>query len=86
MCKVNEDLKEIYEYQTDSDYVNDCLTNIRNNLTELEDRSRSNNIKINGTAEEVGETLEKYERKTWCLLSEGLEINDVVMEHKRAKN
>ena len=85
MCKVNEDLKEIYEYQTDSGYVNDGLTNIRNNLTELEDRSRSNNIKISRTAEEAGETWEKYERKT-CLLSEGLEINDVVMEYKRAKN
>ena len=85
MCKVNEDLKEIYEYQTDSGYVNDGLTNIRNNLTELEDRSRSNNIKISRTAKEAGETWEKYERKT-CLLSEGLEINDVVMEHKRAKN
>lgn len=59
MCKVNEDLKEIYEYQTDSGYVNDGLTNIRNNLTELEDRSRSNNIKISRTAEEAGETWEK---------------------------
>ena len=29
MCKVIEDLKEIYEYQIDPDYVNDSLTDIR---------------------------------------------------------
>ena len=29
MCKVKEDLKEIYEYQIDPDYVNDSLTDIR---------------------------------------------------------
>ena len=48
MCKVKEDLKEIYEYQIDPDYVNDSLTDIRNKLTELEDRSRGNNIRIDG--------------------------------------
>ena len=32
---------DIYEY--DPDYVNDSLTAIRNKLTELEDRSRTNN-------------------------------------------
>ena len=58
MCKVKEDLKEIYEYQIDPDYVNDSLTGIRNKLTELEDRSRRNKIRIDGTAEEPGETWE----------------------------
>ena len=38
MCKVKEDLKEIYEYQINPDYVNDSLTDIRNKLIELEDR------------------------------------------------
>ena len=28
MSKVKEDLKEIYEYQTDSDYVKENLTDI----------------------------------------------------------
>ena len=56
MCKVKEDLKEIYEYQIDPDYVNDSLTDIRNKLTELEDRSRGNNIRIDGITEEPGET------------------------------
>ena len=44
MCKVQGDLKEIYEYQIDPDYVNDSLTDTRNKLTELEDSSRKNNI------------------------------------------
>ena len=38
MCKVKEDLKEIYEYQISPDDVNDSLTDIRNKLIELEDR------------------------------------------------
>ena len=38
MCKVKEDLKEIHKYQIDPDYVNDSLTDIKNKLTELEDR------------------------------------------------
>ena len=44
MCKAKEDLKEIYEYQIDPDYVNDSLMDIRNKLTDLEGRSRRNNI------------------------------------------
>ena len=51
MCKVKQDLKEIYEYQIDPDYVNDSLTDIRNKLTELADRLRRNDIRIDGIAE-----------------------------------
>ena len=80
MCSVKEDLKEIDKYQIDPDYVNDSLTDVRNNLTELEDRSRRNNILIDGIAEEPGETWEKCERKVQRLLSEELDINDVVIE------
>ena len=80
MCKVKEDLKEIYEYQIDPDYVNDSLADIRNKLTELEDRSRRNNIRIDRIAEEPGETWEECERKVHRLLSEELDINDVVIE------
>ena len=54
MFKVKENLKEVYEYQTDPDYVNDSLTDTRNKLTELEDTSRKNNIRIDGIAEEIG--------------------------------
>ena len=56
MCKVKKDLKETYEYQIDPDYLNDSLTDIRNKLTELEYRSISNSIRIDGIAEELGET------------------------------
>ena len=80
MCKVKEDLKEIYEYQIDPDYVNDSLTDIRNKLTELEERSRRNNIRIDGIAEEPVETWDKREKKVQRLLSEELDINDVVTE------
>ena len=59
ICKVKEGLKEIYEYQIDPDYVNDSLTDIRNKLTEFEDRLRRNNIQIDGIAEEPGETWEE---------------------------
>ena len=80
MCKVKEDLKEIYPYQVDPDHVNDSLADIRDKLTELEDRSRRNNIRIDGIAEEPGETWEECERKVHRLLSEELDINDVVIE------
>ena len=80
MCKVKEDLKEIYEYQIDPDYVNDSLADIINKLTELEDRSRRVNIRIHGIAEEPGETWEECERNVDRLLSEELDINDIVIE------
>ena len=80
MRKLKEDLKEIYEYQIDPDYVNDSLADIRNKLNEHEDRPGRNNIQIDGIAEEPGETWEECERKVHCLLSEELDINDVVIE------
>ena len=49
-------------------------------MTELEDRSRRNNIRIDGIAEEAGETWEECERKVQHLLSEELDINNVVIE------
>ena len=80
MCKVKEDLKEIYEYQVDPDYVNDSLTDIRNKLTELEDRLRKNNTRIDGIAEEPEETWEECENRVQRLLSEKLDVNDAVIE------
>ena len=59
--------------------TNDSLTDIRSNLTELEDMSRRNNVQIDGIAEEPGETLEECEMKVQRLLSEELHINDVVV-------
>ena len=85
MCKVKEDLKEIYDYQIDPDYVNDSLVDIKKKLTELEDRSRRNNIRIDGIAEEPGETWEECETKAHRLLSEDLDINDVVIERAHSQ-
>ena len=56
MCKVKEDLKEVYKYKFDPDYVNDSLTDIRNKFSELGDRPRKNNMQIDGIAEKPGET------------------------------
>ena len=85
MCKVKEDLKEIYAYQIDPDYVN-SLADIRNKLTELEYRSRIDNIRIDGIAEKPGETREECERKIHRFFGEELDINDVVTERAhRAK-
>ena len=74
MFKVKDDPKETYEYQTDPDYVNDSLTDIRNKLTELEDWSRRNNIRIDGIAEEPEETWEQCDKEVQHLLNEELDI------------
>ena len=47
MEKLDSDIQEIYEYQIDPKYVHD-------KLTELEDRSRRNNIRIDGIKETKG--------------------------------
>ena len=48
MEKLDSDIHEIYEYQIDPKYVQD-------KLTELEDGSRRNNIRIDGIKETKGE-------------------------------
>ena len=64
MCKVKEDLKEIYEYQIDPD-----------------------NIRIDGTADEPGETWEECKRRVQRSLSEEFDINNLVIERAhRAKS
>ena len=47
MEKLDSDIQEIYEYQKDPKYAQD-------QLTELEDRSHRNNIKIDGIKETQG--------------------------------
>ena len=68
MCKVKKTWKkftnQIIKLQIiGSDYVNDSLTDMRNKLTELEGKSRRNNMRIDGIAEEPGGTWEECERK-----------------------
>ena len=52
--KLNSDIQEIYEYQIDPKYAQD-------KLTELEDRSRGNNIMIDGIKETKRETWNDWE-------------------------
>ena len=80
MCKVKEDLPEIYKYQIDPVYVNDSLTNTKYKLTELEDRSRRNNMPIDGIADVSGETWEECERKVQRSFIEKLDLKSVVIE------
>ena len=49
-------VRDIYEYQVDPNYVID-------KLAELEDRSRKNNLRIDGINKEKGETWEICETK-----------------------
>ena len=49
MKDVDARIQDIYEYQVDPNYVLD-------KLAELEDRSRRNNLRIDGITEEKGET------------------------------
>ena len=64
MCKVKEDLKEIYEYQIDPD-----------------------NTRIDGIADEPGETWEECKRRVQRSLSEEFDINNLVIERAhRAKS
>ena len=48
-------MNEMYYYQVDPDYVNDEL---QEKISEMEDRSRRNNIQVDGVTEENGEMWE----------------------------
>ena len=61
MEKLESDIQEIYEYQIDPKYVQD-------KLTELEDRSRRINIRIDGIKETKGETWNDCEEKVLILI------------------
>ena len=57
VSSLDEKVEEIYDYQIDPDEV-------EKKLTDLEDRSRRNNLRINGVAEENGEmSWDDCERK-----------------------
>ena len=57
---------EIYDYQVDPDYVT-------NKLIDLEDRSRRNNLRIDGIPESKNETWEKCEEEVQKVFKENLE-------------
>ena len=81
-----DDLKvkvpEIWDYQINPDYI-------QHNLVELEDRSRQNNLRINGIEVEEGETWEISEEKATKVFKEKLGIDkDVMIEraHRMKRN
>ena len=48
---------------------------IKNKLVDLDDRSRRNNLRINGIKERKNKTREEYEERVNCFLEEKLDID-----------
>ena len=70
VSSLEEKVKNIYDYQTDPDEVED-----------LEDRSRRNYLRIDGVAEENGESWDNRERKVKEIFMDKLELeNDIIIE------
>ena len=62
-----------------NDYIEDA-ENIHNKLVELEDRSRRNNIRIDGIKENKKESWEECERRVHSMLKDWLDIENVEIE------
>ena len=73
-------MNEMYDYQIDPDYVNDILSELQEKISEMEDRSRRNNIRVHRETEEKGETWEACENKVLEILRDNIEIQDVTIE------
>ena len=69
VSSLEEKVDEIYDYQIDPDEV-------EKKLTDLEDRSRRNNLRIDGVAEENGETWDDCERKVKEIIMDKLELEN----------
>ena len=75
-------VQEIWDYQKNPDFI-------QHKLVELKNRSRRNNLWIDGTEEEEGETWEISEAKATKVFKEKLEINkDIMIEraHRTKRN
>ena len=74
---------EIYDYQVDPEYV-------ANKLIDLEDRSRRNNLRIDGISESRNETWEECEEEIQKVFNEKLGVKNVQIERahrsKRSKS
>ena len=74
---------KIYDYQVDPEYV-------PNKLTNLEDRSRRNNLRIDGISESRNETWEECEEEIQKVFNEKLGVKNVQIERahrsKRSKS
>ena len=73
-------VEEIYDYQIDPDKV-------EKKLTDLEDRSRRSNLRIDGVAEEIGESWDDCEQKVKEIFMDKLDlVNSIIIERThRAK-
>ena len=69
---LDERIREFYEWQLDPEYVH-------NKLIDLEDRSRWNNLRIDGIKEKVGESWDDCEAEVEKLFREKLGIDDKII-------
>ena len=76
VSSLEDKVDEIYDYQIDPHEV-------EKKLTDLEDRSRRNNLRIDGVAEENRETWDDCERKVKEIIMDKLELE--VHRAKRSK-
>ena len=74
---------EIYDYQVDPEYVT-------NKLIDLEDRSRRNNLRIDGISESRNEFCQESEEEIQKVFSENLGVKNIQIERahrsKRSKS
>ena len=81
VSSLEEKVEEICDYQIDPDEV-------QKKLTDLEDRCRRNNLRIDGVEEENGESWDDCERKVKEIFMNKLELeNDIIIEraHRAGK-
>ena len=80
---LSDRVDEIYDYQVDPEYVT-------NKLIDLEDRSRRNNLRIDGISESRNETWEECEEEIQKVFNEKLGVKNVHIERahrsKRSKS
>ena len=82
VSSLEEKVEEIYDYEIYPDEV-------EKKLTDLEDRSRRNNLRIDGVAEENGESWDDGKGKVKEILMDKLEVeNEIIMEraHRARKS
>ena len=82
VSSLEEKIEEIYDHQIDPDEV-------EKKLTDLEDCSTRNNLRIDGVAEENCETWDDCEREVKEIVMDKLELeNDIIIEraHRNKKS
>ena len=67
------------DYKIDSVFVHVSLSELQDKILEMEDRSRRNNIRVDGKTEEKEGTWEECEKIALETLRENLEIEDVAI-------